>query len=230
MATRISVHVVTCAALSMLIAAVPAAAQVIGTFTWRTEPHCNVLSLTVVQQGGVYQLTGVDDLCGAGAVPVTGTAALTASSIVLGFTVSATAGRPAHITAVVSLGTFSGTWTDGDGGGGAFTFNPAAASGSPRPEPASRILSATVAGGTLRRGAGVVSMSRAGFAYRVTFNRDVSECAVTVSVGGQNPLAFQVMFASTTTVASNPRAVAVLGLTSSGQLANMDFHLVVVCP
>jgi hypothetical protein len=220
---------VTGAALAMLVAAAPAAAQVIGTFTWRTEPHCNVLSLTVVQQGSVYQLNGVDDLCGAGPVPVTGTATLTASSVVLGFTVSATAGRSAHITAVVSPGTFDGTWTDGEGGGGAFTFNPTAASGSPRPEPASRVLSATVVG-TLRRGVGAVSVSRTGFVYRVTFNRDISACAVTASVGGATPNSFQVMFAVTTTVASDPRAVAVHGFTANGLATLIDFHLVVVCP
>ena len=42
----------------------PASAQPLGTFTWQLQPFCNVLTLSVVQQGPVYLLDGYDDLCG----------------------------------------------------------------------------------------------------------------------------------------------------------------------
>lgn len=41
-----------------------ATAQMVGTFSWQTQPYCNVVSVTVVQQGGSFQLTGVDKLSG----------------------------------------------------------------------------------------------------------------------------------------------------------------------
>jgi hypothetical protein len=231
MASRIRIPVVTCAAIAVVFAAAPAAADVIGTFRWRTEPYCNVLSLTVVRQGGVYQLNGVDDLCGAGSAPVTGTATLTASAIALGFTVATLAGRPAYISAAVAPGTFHGTWMDGDGNGGAFTFNPAGASGSPRPGPIGRVLSATVSsGGLLLRGIGAVAASRTGSTYQVLFNRDISACAVAASVGSRVANSFNVMFAATAPVASTPRAVAVVGFSFNGSPSLIDFHLVVVCP
>jgi hypothetical protein len=37
------------------------AAQVVGTFSWQTQPFCNRVTLTVVHVGGIYQLNGVDD-------------------------------------------------------------------------------------------------------------------------------------------------------------------------
>jgi hypothetical protein len=36
----------------------PTMAQPIGTFRWQTEPHCNVLTLTVTAQSGTFQLQG----------------------------------------------------------------------------------------------------------------------------------------------------------------------------
>lgn len=40
-------------------------AQPVGTFRWQQQPYCNVLTLNVVQAGGVYHLDGYDDQCGA---------------------------------------------------------------------------------------------------------------------------------------------------------------------
>ena len=52
-----------------------AEAQPIGTFSWQLQPFCNVVTVTVTQQGGVYTLDGYDDQCGAPTVAsVVGTA------------------------------------------------------------------------------------------------------------------------------------------------------------
>ena len=55
--------VMVCAATVLPAAAV--SAQSLGTFRWQLQPHCNVLTVTVVQQGGQYQVDGTDDQCGA---------------------------------------------------------------------------------------------------------------------------------------------------------------------
>jgi hypothetical protein len=109
-------------------------AQVLGTFTWQTQPYCNVLTLTVVQQGGVYQATGADNLCGAGTAPVTGTIAPGGPGAMMGLTVAYPTGRAAQISAAISLATVSGTWSDADGNAGAFAFNGGGAGGA-RPAP-----------------------------------------------------------------------------------------------
>lgn len=142
------------AGLAMLALGVPAQAQVIGSFTWQTQPHCNVVTLTVIQQGGLFQLAGSDNLCGTGSAPVTGTAVAAAGgSAALGFTIALSSGRAAHITAIINLLTLSGTWADGDGNTGTFLFG-GNTGGSPRPAPASAStilvtqFSSSVYGGT----------------------------------------------------------------------------------
>lgn len=125
---------------------VSAQAQVVGSFTWQTQPFCNRVTLTITQQGGVYQLTGVDDQCGAFSAPVYGTAVATSTGINMGFSAAFGTGRTSHLTAVVSLATVSGTWADGDGNTGTFAFN-GAASGSARPGPAAFFSLATIPSG-----------------------------------------------------------------------------------
>lgn len=126
----------TVLAAAMVVAGTAvASAQTLGTFSWQTQPYCNVVTLTIVQVGTQYQLAGADDLCGAGSAPVTGTALAAGSGVTLGFTVSLPSGRAAQITAAVNLATVSGPWNDADGNTGTFAFN-ASATGSPRPAPA----------------------------------------------------------------------------------------------
>jgi hypothetical protein len=128
-------------------------AQVIGTFSWQTQPFCNVVTVTVIQLGGVFQLTGNDSLCGAGSAPVAGTAVSSGNAVAFGFTVVLSSGRAAHISAAINLVTFSGTWSDADGNTGAFVFA-GNSGGSPRPVPASAAsitvnqFSAAIYGGT----------------------------------------------------------------------------------
>lgn len=125
---------VSLAAAAVVAAVTAANAQVIGTFSWQTQPYCNVVTVTVVQQGGMYQLAGNDALCGAGAAPVTGTAIPTGTGVAFGFVAALPSGRAAHISASITLGTLSGTWTDADGNTGPFVFG-AATAGAPRPAP-----------------------------------------------------------------------------------------------
>jgi hypothetical protein len=147
------VKTVVVAALGIGLGSLSADAQVIGTFPWQTQPYCNRIVLTVVQQGGVYQLVGTDDQCGAGSAPVTGTAVPTGSGVAMGVTIALASGRVAHLTASISLATLSGTWTDADGHTGAFVFS-GATGGALRPAPAGATaivvtqFSPTVYGGT----------------------------------------------------------------------------------
>lgn len=111
-------------------------AQTIGTFRWQLQPYCNVLTLTVTQNGSVYRLEGTDDQCGTGAkASAIGTAFLNPDgSVGLGINIVAAPGAgPVHVTAQISVSTLSGTWHDSSGGTGGFVFTPGAAvPGSPR--------------------------------------------------------------------------------------------------
>jgi hypothetical protein len=121
-------------ALLVAMAADAARAQVIGTFSWTTLPYCNVVTVTVVQQGPLYQLTGSDNLCGAGPAPVTGTAVPGGAGVVFGMTAAYPSGRAANLSASISLASLSGTWADADGNTGTFSFG-AVAGGAARPSP-----------------------------------------------------------------------------------------------
>jgi hypothetical protein len=123
------------AAMAVAAAVSVSDAQVIGTFSWRTQPYCNIVTVTVIQQGGVYQLVGADNLCGTGTAPITGTAVPTGAGVAFGFSAALPTGGTAHLSATISLATLSGTWTDADGNTGSFAFGSPAA-GSPRPPPA----------------------------------------------------------------------------------------------
>lgn len=231
MVNKIGIVGLAVATALFAVDATTAQAQILGTFRWQTQPHCNVVSLTVVQQGAIFLLNGVDDLCGAGSAPVTGTTTVTTSGAVLGFTVSTPAGRPVHITATVSLSTLAGSWIDGEGNAGPFTFSPAAVTGSPRPMPTSRVLSATVnTSGVLLRGIGAVSASRIGNTYQVDFDREIAACTVGVSVVDTQSSIFATVYAAAVALAANPRVVRVAGFTSNGTFTLLPFTVTVVCP
>ena len=117
-----------------------AAGQPVGTFRWQLQPFCNVVTVAITQNGGVYRLEGTDDQCGGGAdaASVTGTAFPNADGTI-GFglnIVTAPGGRPVHVDAEITLGTFSGTWRDSAGGAGTFVLTPGAGNGgAARPLP-----------------------------------------------------------------------------------------------
>lgn len=124
-----------CGALTLLVSVRAATAEPIGTFKWQLQPFCNIVTLTVTHDSGVYTLDGFDDQCGAARRgPVVGIAVPNPNgSIGLGLTIISTpGGEPTHIDAVIDLGTLSGTWTDGAAGDGAFVFN-GPGGGAPRP-------------------------------------------------------------------------------------------------
>ncbi len=54
-----SPRVLVLAGLVALVAPALAAAQSLGTFRWQIQPYCNILSLSVVQQAGIYVLSGL---------------------------------------------------------------------------------------------------------------------------------------------------------------------------
>ncbi|MEZ5419251.1 MAG: hypothetical protein R2708_18195 [Vicinamibacterales bacterium] len=108
-----------------VIATVPAAAQPLGQFRWQQQPYCNILTLTVVQDGATFHLDGWDDQCGA---PRRATAVGLAvqnpdGSIGFGLTIVTTpASTPVHIDATLSLPGLSGTWHDSTGHSGNWTW------------------------------------------------------------------------------------------------------------
>jgi hypothetical protein len=131
------------AALAAMALSASADAQVIGSFPWQTQPYCNVVTVTVIQQGPVFQLVGSDNLCGSGSAPVTGTAVASGANVAFGFTVALSSGRAGQISAAINLTTLSGTWSDADGNTGNFVFG-GNTGGSPRPSPAAKTMFAAV--------------------------------------------------------------------------------------
>jgi hypothetical protein len=129
------------------------------------QPYCNVVAVTVVQQGAQYQLDGTDDQCGAGQrASVTGLAFLNPDgSIGFGLTiVTSPGGVPVQVDATIALASLSGTWRDSTGATGAFVFTPGTAvPGSGRPVPARGDVTAVAAGTGLTGGgtAGDVSLA-----------------------------------------------------------------------
>jgi hypothetical protein len=102
-----------------------ASAQVFGTFPWQMQPYCNVITLSLINSATGFTLEGVDDQCGAtNKGSAVGTASFSGSgNVTLNFTiVTAPAGKPVHVSAVVSPANGNGTWTDSLGNSGTFAF------------------------------------------------------------------------------------------------------------
>ena len=115
----------------------PVAAQVIGTFRWQLLPHCNVVSLTVTQQGAQYLLDGTDDQCGGPhRAGVTGIAFPNPDGTLgFGFNVAGPDGKQSHTDATINLITLGGTWNGSSGDTGTFAFTTGApVPGNRRPE------------------------------------------------------------------------------------------------
>lgn len=132
--------------------------QALGTFRWQLLPHCNLLTLSVRQDGGVYTLDGVDDQCGAAqGASVVGTAFLNPDgSIGMGLaTVVSPGAAPVVLHARLTLATVSGTWSDSAGNGGTFAFTPGAPTpgGSGRPVPPNGIRPGSITSNQLAPGA-----------------------------------------------------------------------------
>ncbi len=105
-----------------------ASAQFIGAFSWQLQPYCNVLTLNVTQQGGIFTLDGFDDQCGAATrASATGVAFPNPDGTIgIGLAIVVTPGStPVHVDATISLATVSGTWRDSLALAGTFGFNSA---------------------------------------------------------------------------------------------------------
>lgn len=156
-----------CGTLGMPLAATTASAQSLGTFRWQLTPFCNVVSLGVTQNGGVFTLDGFDDQCGAATrAAVVGTAFPNPDSTIgLGLSIVATPGAaPVHVDVTLSLATIGGPWRDSAGNTGTFVFNPAVpAPGAPRP-PTGGLIS-TVAPGEGLTGGGTTGAVSLAVAY-----------------------------------------------------------------
>lgn len=109
--------------------------QLLGTFPWQFSPFCNVVTLTVVQQGPALLLSGFDNDCGStNGSAAAGTLVVKPGGAVDGnLTIFGPGGLA--ITSLIQLdpSTGSGVWTDNFGNSGALVFNPAAPSGAQRP-------------------------------------------------------------------------------------------------
>ncbi len=107
----------------------------LGTFRWQLQPFCNVVTVSVVQQSGIYTLDGYDDQCGAPQrAPLVGLATPNPDGTI-GFglhVVTVPGGRGVQIDARITLAALGGSWSDSAGNAGAFAFG-ASTGGSPRP-------------------------------------------------------------------------------------------------
>ena len=133
--------------LSLVLPAASALAQPIGAFRWQIQPYCNLITVTVTHQSGIYTLDGTDDRCGADqAASVVGIAHLTGSGLVgFGLTSVLPGGTAVHTEATISLTSLSGTWRDSVGNNGSFVFTPGAGiGGAGRPIPAGGIAAASI--------------------------------------------------------------------------------------
>ncbi|MCC6988835.1 MAG: hypothetical protein IT181_07540, partial [Acidobacteria bacterium] len=145
----------------VIAAATAAPAQTLGTFTWQLQPFCNVVTVTVTQDGAVYTADGFDDQCGAPQrAPLVGQATVNPDGSV-GFglhVVTVPGGRGVLIDARISVATLSGSWSDSAGNTGTFVFN-ASTGGTPRPLPPASAIPPVF---SLRADGGFVTQATAG--------------------------------------------------------------------
>jgi hypothetical protein len=134
-------------ALAGVAAPASVSAQVFGTFPWQMQPYCNVVTLTLTNTPAGFTLDGADDQCGAtNRGSALGVAIFNAAgNVTLNFTiVTAPAGKPVHVSAVVSPANGNGTWTDSVGNSGTFAFFGATPGLPARPLPASGLGAGSV--------------------------------------------------------------------------------------
>ena len=149
-----------------------AEAQSLGTFQWQLQPYCNLVSVTVTQNGGLYTLDGYDDQCGAPTrASVVGTAIPNPNgTITLGFTIVTTPdGTPVHVQTALSLATLGGPWSDSAGHTGTLVFTPGAGTGgAPRPAPITTLAPGSITSTTILDGTvGVADINTAEVQRRV---------------------------------------------------------------
>jgi hypothetical protein len=160
--------------------------------------------LAVVQQGGQYQLDGIDDQCGAAqAASVRGMAFQNLNGTIgFGLTVVTTpGGTPVHLDATITFPGLNGTWCDSAGNAGNFISGAGIPGGAPRPVPA----------GGLAPGS-------------VTTIQIASEAVTNVQIALDAVSGAHIANGSVTTadLAVPPRAVGTLAATAITDLSNTD--------
>jgi hypothetical protein len=111
------------------------------------QPYCNIVTVNVAQQGGLYTLDGTDDRCGAAqSASAVGLAFLNPNGTVgFGLSIVLPGGTPVHVEATINLPSLNGTWRDSAGNSGSFIFTPGTGSGGvPRSVPASGVAPASI--------------------------------------------------------------------------------------
>jgi hypothetical protein len=110
-------HIAALVLAVFVLSAASLQAQTIGTFSWRLSPYGSVLTLTVTQRGGVYELIGFESQCGGNlSLPASGVAVPQANgTIFFGLTSINERGGGLHTRGFITLPTLSGTWSDNAG-------------------------------------------------------------------------------------------------------------------
>ena len=143
MTTRDRRGIVVLAAVALLTQwSAAAQAQVLGTFNFQLQPYCNVITMTITQEGATYRLAGFDNACNATQrFPMSGT--ITANqdgTLAFGFVVTRTSGIDVHTSFTFTPAPpYSGPWSDSAGNSGTFVFNGAATGLPARPGPTSSV-------------------------------------------------------------------------------------------
>ena len=125
-----------------VLAASGASAQVFGTFSWQMQPFCNVVTMTITQVPSGFTVDGFDEQCGAQTrAGFVGMALINPDGTVgVNFTLVTSPGvAGAHVAAVISPVTGSGTWIDSVGNVGNFVLAGAVPALPPRPTPSSGV-------------------------------------------------------------------------------------------
>ena len=131
-----------------------AQAQVLGTFNFQLQPFCNVITLTLTQEGNTYRLAGWDDNCGAAQrFPMEGTVSANPDgTFAFGFVVTRTDGLEVHTSVQFNVAAIGGPWIDSAGNTGTFVFNGTGGVGA-RPGPSTTLLPNSVTTNTIQDGA-----------------------------------------------------------------------------
>jgi len=139
--------------IALMVSALPASAQSIGTFSWQLQPYCNRLVVEVVATPSGFTLAGLDDQCGNGpSGRVTGTAQVDGGNVAIKFQSVVPGVKDVHVVGTISLGTYSGTWSDNGGLTGTLVFGgPGGGAAVPTPAlPQRRVSGTCVAGSSIR--------------------------------------------------------------------------------
>ncbi len=128
---------VALAAALLTLGSSAAHAQVLGTFNFQLQPYCNVVTMTLTQEGSTFRLAGWDDNCGASKrYPMSGTVTQNPDgTYAFGFVITRDSGQDVHTMVQFNAATISGPWVDSAGNGGTFAFN-GTGGGQARPGPA----------------------------------------------------------------------------------------------